>query len=65
MEFNNLKKEIPWFWKADPNGRKTQEKAKPEQKVLALNAGEKKRKNRNGKFFKGKCNKCGNYDHIA
>ena len=29
MEFNNLKKEIPWFWKADPSGRKTQEKAKP------------------------------------
>ena len=30
-----------------------------------LNAGEKKRKNKNIKLFKGKCNKCGKYVHRA
>ena len=30
-----------------------------------LNSIEKKWNNKNGKFFKGKCNKCGKYGHRA
>ena len=45
MEFKDLKKGICWFWKIDLNRRKTQEESESEDKVVALNAGEKKWKN--------------------
>ena len=48
MEFKDLKKEIRWFWKIDLNRRKTQEEYESEEKVLALNAVEKKCKNNIG-----------------
>ena len=43
------------------NGRKTWIKYEPEEKFLVLNSGEKKWKNKNYKFFKGKCNSCVKY----
>ena len=42
MEFKYAKKEIRWFWNTDLNGRKTQEKAESEEKILELNSEEKK-----------------------
>ena len=60
-----MKKEISWFWKTDTNGINTREKEEPEDKVLALNPGEKKWRNNKGNFFKGECNTCGKYGHIA
>ena len=60
----DLKKDICWFWKTKLNGNKTQEKTKPEEKFIALNAVDKKQK-KNGKFFKGDCKKCRKYGHIA
>ena len=64
MAFQDLKKEICWFWKTDLNRNKTQEKIEPEDKVVALNSRENKCNNNNGKLFKVECNKCGKYDHI-
>ena len=46
-------------------GRKTHEKSEPEEKVLALNVRGGKWNNKNGKFFKCECNKCGKYGHRA
>ena len=46
------------------SGNKTQEKTEPEDKVLALNSVGNKQ-NKNGKFFKSECNKCGKYGHRA
>ena len=63
MEFKDLKKQICWFWKTDPNGRNKKEKEEPVDKVLSLNAREKKGRNNNIKFFKGEYNKCGKYGH--
>ena len=37
----------------------------PEEKVIALNSGEKKWRNNNSKFFKSEYNKCGKYRHRA
>ena len=65
MEFKDLNKEILCFWKTALNGRKTQEKAESEEKVLVMNSRENKCKNKNSKFFKSKCNKCGKYGHRA
>ena len=64
MEFKYLKKYIGWFCKTELNERKTQEKAEREEKVLALNAGEKKWKCKSSDLLKGKCKKCGIYGHI-
>ena len=49
MGFKELKKEIHWFWKKGLNRRKTQEKSESEEKVIALNAVEKKWKNKSSK----------------
>ena len=45
--------------------KKHKRKGEPEDKVLALNSREKKGRNKNSKFFKGECNKCGKYGHRA
>ena len=58
-----MKEEIRWFWKTDLNGRKTQEEEESEEKVLALNSLENKRRNKKGKFIKVICHKCGKYGH--
>ena len=65
MTFKDPKKEVRWFWKTEFNGNKPQEKIESEEKVLELNAREKKWNNNNYKFFKGECNTCGKYDHRA
>ena len=65
MEFKDIKKEICWFWNIELNINKTKYKVEPEEKVLALNAGENKRNNKNEKFLKGKCKKCGKYGKIV
>ena len=65
MKFKDMKKRIRWFWNTELNGNKTQQKIGPEEKVLALNTGEKKWNNKNGMLFKGKCNKCDKYGHRA
>ena len=51
IEFKYLKKEIFWFWKTELIGRKTREKAEPEDKVLVLNPEEKKCNKKNGELF--------------
>ena len=48
---------------AELNGRKTQEKAEPDEKNIALKVGENKWNKNNSEFFKGKSNKCGKYGH--
>ena len=64
MELKYPKKNICCFRKTELNGNKTQKNIEPEDKVLSLNAENKKRNSNNGRFFKGKCNKCVKYGHI-
>ena len=64
MQSKDLKKERRQFCKTDLNVRNTKER-EPEEKVIALNSGEKKWRNNNNKFFKSECNKCGKYGHRA
>ena len=64
-QFKDLKEKIRLLWKTELNRRNTKEKEEPEDNVLALNAGEKKYKNNNSKFFKDECNKCGKHGHRA
>ena len=47
------------------NRRKTQEREEPEDMIISLNSGEKKRKNKSSKYFKGECNNRGSYGHRA
>ena len=65
MEYKGYKKEVHWFCRIELNRRKTQGEAEPAEKILELNTAEKKSNNNNGKFLKGKCNKCGKYGHRA